>query len=149
MSFRMQLEYWQLLIGTLSGFIIAFLAEPIKTFFTSRAEKASLREAIYREIASNYLLLHSIKKSQNAPEGLEDKVGIGSKYILKNLHQECYQHILKENPVDLYQLEEALALVNAYAKLSAIIDFIDGQPNQDNEVNNMFGEFVSVSMLNL
>ena len=127
----MQLEYWQLLIGTLSGFVIAFLAEPVKTFFTNRAKIASLREAIYREIAANYLLLHSIKSSKHIPGGNEAHVGSDSGYIVKNLHRECYDHIIKDNPIEFYQLEEAAAINIIYFKLSAISKFIYDEEDKD------------------
>ncbi len=48
------MEFWQLLVGTISGFIIAFLAEPVKTFFENRNKKNRLRKSLYREICYLY-----------------------------------------------------------------------------------------------
>src|SRR5262245_21877143 len=120
----MDLQFWQLLIGTVSGFLIAFLAEPIKTYFTNRAKIDSLRIAIYREIAANYLLIHSLKERYRGPKGMEDKAGTGGNFIIDNLHQECYKHIIKENPVEFYQLEESDTINLIYARTNALIDLI-------------------------
>jgi len=139
----MQLEYWQLLVGTLTGFIVAFLAEPVKTFFTNRARIASLREAIYREITANYLLLHSVKSSRYIPEGHEAYIGSDAGYIARNLHRECYDHILKENPIDFYQLEEAATINIIYFKLSATSKFIyNDRDKDDNSI-----QFVAMDVL--
>ena len=128
----MDLSLWQLLIGTLSGFVIAFFAEPVKTFFTNRAQKELLRLAIYREIAANYLLLHSLKEKHRAPAGMEGRVGTGSNYIIDNLHLECYQHIIGEKPIEFYQLEESSTISLIYARTSAIVNFITGPTTGEN-----------------
>jgi hypothetical protein len=137
-----QVEYWQLFISTISGFLIAFLAEPVKTFFTNRAKKASLRESIYREIAANYHLLYSIKRKRRIPPEHEQHSGTGAGYILRNLHQECYGHVLKETPVEFYQLEEAADINLIYAKISSIIDFIG---SAEEEEETVIGRMVSMT----
>jgi hypothetical protein len=50
-------ETIKVLIGTVSGFVIAFFAEPVKVFFQNRTGKQILRVALYKEILSNYWFL--------------------------------------------------------------------------------------------
>ena len=47
-------------IATISGFIIAFFAEPLKTYFQNRAKLKNLRIALYKEILYNYSSLKTI-----------------------------------------------------------------------------------------
>lgn len=144
----MHLEYWQLLIGTISGFIIAFLAEPIKTFFTNRAKIQAIREAIYREIASNYLLLRSTKQQHSRPNTPDTHNLVGIEYVISNLHQECFQHIIKENPIDFYQLKEAPAISHIYFKLFAFIDYFGRDAINDEDKSDNMHKFVDIRIIN-
>ena len=42
-------ETTKVLIGTISGFLIAFFAEPIKIYFSNNFKKRNIRLALYKE----------------------------------------------------------------------------------------------------
>jgi hypothetical protein len=89
------------LIGTLSGFIIAFFAEPVKTYFQNSAKLEDLRIALYKELLINYL---SLKNLVSDGYSLSQWRTDFSEFTLRN---ECYKHAL-ENEISLfYQLNEA------------------------------------------
>ena len=47
-------EYLKTLISIFTGFVTAFLAEPVKVYFTNRAKKDNMKKALYGEIISIY-----------------------------------------------------------------------------------------------
>jgi hypothetical protein len=123
----MDISAWQLIIGTISGFLIAFFAEPVKIHFTSKANIRATRLALYREIISNYQLLRSTRDSTNAIQGQEGNINVGTSLIKYSMRRECYDHLLKEDPSALYQLEDALVINRLYAQIMAIADFVKGK----------------------
>ena len=46
-------ETTKVIIATLSGFIIAFFAEPVKSYFQNRGQLHNLRVALYKEMVNN------------------------------------------------------------------------------------------------
>lgn len=52
-------ETLKIIIGTLSGFIIAFFAEPIKIYFQNKAKINYIRLAVYKEISHNYVVIYN------------------------------------------------------------------------------------------
>ena len=97
-------EYFKTLISVFSGFITAFLAEPIKVFFTNRAEVSNLRRSIYGEIVSTY------NSFTNFLISVEDR---GVRIPLSNAVNsdfDCYKYA-KSHPTLFYKLREA-SIVN-------------------------------------
>lgn len=54
-------ETTKVIIATLSGFIIAFFAEPVKSYFANRAKLNNLRIALYKELLYNYSTLKDLE----------------------------------------------------------------------------------------
>jgi hypothetical protein len=48
------MDFWEVLIGTISGFILGFLAEPVKMYFANKNKKDDLRKSLYREMVCNH-----------------------------------------------------------------------------------------------
>lgn len=117
-----EMEFWQLLIGTLSGFIIAFLAEPVKTFFISRSKINMLREALYREMFSNYVLLKSTKEAVHLvlEEHKIDTKTFDVSDLKLIIRKECYEKVLKEDAITFYMLSESVILNRMYASLTRL-----------------------------
>lgn len=104
---------WQFVIGIISGFLTAFLAEPIKTYFVNRSKRSKLKTALYREMVSVYdglkfLVEAIVYKGIDIP--IDDV--IFSEFS-------CYEHA-KSEPLTFYQLKEA-PLINQFYKNISIL----------------------------
>ncbi len=93
-------ETTKVIIATLSGFIIAFFAEPVKNYFQNRAKLHNLRVALYKEMIHNYSSLDDAS-IDNANSSIKDFLA------RRVIRIECYKHAI-ENEVSLfYQLDES------------------------------------------
>lgn len=125
-------ETIQIIIATLSGFIIAFFAEPVKTYFQNRAKLYNLRIALYKEIIFNYGCLLPL----NEDSFKSDRDNI----INHTLRTECYRHAIQNELTLFYQLSEAATINILYGMvldgmiaLSANRDKFFGGQNGINE----------------
>lgn len=106
----MQIQVWQLIVGTIAGFITAFFAEPIRMYLSGLVARKQLREAPYREMGTLCVkwkdFIDAIGSGQASPEQL-----------MANLPQlnltDCYQYA-KTRPVEYYALREATTLEILY-----------------------------------
>ena len=100
-----KVSYWETLIGTISGFIIGFLAEPVKIFFNNRNEKNNLRSALYREMICNYNglknLLYMIKEKKVSEDAFLPNYQNCIKFDLYNYARS------EKKIMSFYQLPEA------------------------------------------
>lgn len=107
----MQIQAWQLIVGTIAGFITAFLAEPVKVYFSGLAARRHLRAALYREMAHLYTgwkgLLELIDRGLVRPDQLSVNIPIVT-------HADCYLYA-KSRPVEYFALREA-AIIDAVYK---------------------------------
>ncbi|MDD2466036.1 MAG: hypothetical protein PHI97_18720 [Desulfobulbus sp.] len=114
----METKAWELVIGTIAGFVTAFLAEPVKTYFVQRANKKILREALYREMAHLYSgwkgLMTLIEEGQINPNQLIHNIPIVSR-------ADCYTYA-KTMPVVYYALPEAAAIDVLYSNFNLVGD---------------------------
>ena len=85
------MEFWQLLVGTISGFIIAFLAEPVKTFFENRNKKNRLRKSLYREICYLYEALYALIEEVKEQRAIS--LGMGAD--LEPVSIDCYKPTIR------------------------------------------------------
>ena len=108
-------ETIKILIGTLSGFIIAFLAEPVKTFFQNRYKLSNLRIALYKESMQNRSILELLVTKEI---GKEDFINIAQFLLLNN----CYKYVLEQEITFFYQLKEARLFNSAYKTLDKLIN---------------------------
>lgn len=108
-------ETMTVLIGTISGFIIAFLAEPVKTYFQNRAKLRNLRIALYKELLNNYYAL-----THFTVESLSDF--FPPEYMARHeLRTECYKQTLQNDISLFYQLVEANATNVLYSQIDKIM----------------------------
>jgi hypothetical protein len=94
-------ETIKIIIATLSGFVIAFFAEPVKIYFQNSAKLEDLRIALYKEMEMNFFILDKVSKVEYSLSKWR------SEFSEFSLRIECYKHAV-ENEVSLfYQLNEA------------------------------------------
>ena len=115
------------IIATLSGFIIAFLAEPVKTYFQNRAKLRNLRIALYKELINNYFALTHYTA--------QDDFGFfTAEYTARHsLRTECYKQALQNDLSSFYELVEANAINVLYAHISMIM-------NVTSDLTSIFGK---------
>ena len=111
-------ETTKILIGTISGFIVAFFAEPVKSFFQNRSKMYSLRMALYNEILNNHLYLNAIYNdpSDNVMQESDPKI---SELMQSNLiRTNCYEYATSQETFLFYNLKEAAIVNGLYGLIS-------------------------------
>jgi hypothetical protein len=119
-------ETTKVLIGTFSGFIIAFLAEPVKGFIQNRVKLHNLRVALYKEMLINYAgLIVLLRSTTNVDERIP---------LLKHtLRTECYKESLANEISLFYQLEEAIDINSLQTMMVYINDAINDMSHSSYE----------------
>lgn len=112
-------ETTKILIGTISGFVIAFLAEPVKLYFQNSLKRKDLRRAIYYEIYANWIVANAMIDSLKEEEQIE----VIKRGISYGLRTECFQRYTSHDIVMFYQLKEAGDINLLYAYLRPLIDW--------------------------
>ncbi|RPI93969.1 MAG: hypothetical protein EHM40_08150 [Chloroflexi bacterium] len=110
-------ETTKVIIATLSGFVIAFFAEPVKNYFGNRAKLHHLRVAFYTELVNNYYALTHFTMGNTETDS----------YVLHNatkyqMRTECYKHALQNELPLFYQLTEAKLLNHVYGLINQLIN---------------------------
>jgi len=132
------------LVSALSGFIVAFLAEPVKTYFQNRAKLMNLRIALYKELAINYIVLDKL-----APDDASQFKwgGNNPSYALRT---ECYKHALESEYSTFYQMKDA-NLINLMMGIG-IIQIIEGfnylRNLSDEQRSSAFPQFIEMYLNN-
>lgn len=103
-------ETTKILIGTISGFIIAFFAEPVKRYFENKSKLQHLRTALYKEMIQNFLMLESALDDFRNNE--KSNIMAGQPLMLND----CYRYVVSQETALYYQLTEA-RLINMFYKL--------------------------------
>jgi hypothetical protein len=124
-------ETLKIIIGTVSGFLIAFLAEPVKIYFQNASKKKSLRLALYGELINNFMNLHFFLGGLDRSS--EDRVAEAysklSKLILK---VDVYRFAMSPELYHLfYQLKESSLFAQTYAIASTIIGWIEAGKKEE------------------
>jgi hypothetical protein len=107
----------KIIIATLSGFIAAFFAEPIKLYFQNKQKMDIFRLALYAEIYNNYRLLSTFVKvnKENAP----DEIKMFFESMTKDsLRMDCYARLSSQHPDTYYQLKEFIIINDLYSYLT-------------------------------
>ena len=103
-------ETTKVLIGTVSGFLIAFFAEPVKRYFENKSKLQYLRIALYKEMIQNFFILeqalHEYKNDKNS------NIMVGQPLLI----DDCYRYVVSQETALYYQLSEA-RLINMFYKL--------------------------------
>jgi hypothetical protein len=94
---------WEVVIGTLSGFVIAFFAEPVKRFF----ERKQLRNMLYREFIDNHFVLKDRPPNPSSRELID--------IILLRLQTDSYDYAKVHNISLYYELKEASCFNQMYS----------------------------------
>lgn len=135
-------ESTKIIIATLSGFIIAFFAEPVKNMIQHRTNLHNLKLALYKEMLSNYTILRTANMSEWSLNSFLSK---------PSLRTECYRRALENEVILFYQLEEA-AMINSLQGdgINHIVDFfsyIKSLPSQDfsKNISSLTHQFRSLS----
>jgi len=116
-------ETTKVIIATLSGFIIAFFAEPVKNYFADRAKLHNLRVALYTELINNYYALtHFTLHGTDADSYTLFHV---PKYELR---MECYKHAIQNELSLYYQLKEANVLNIIYVRINQLMNLSSDLP---------------------
>lgn len=111
-------ETMKIIFGTLSGFIIAFLAEPIKIYFQNINKLNQSRKALYKELYFNFQLCRNIARKR----GLKTPPTRGNlkAYIdmcVEDVKSQYYEQVIHSNLDTFYQFEESTALHNLHGGL--------------------------------
>lgn len=122
----MMTETTQIIIATLSGFIIAFFAEPVKNYFANRSKLRNLKIALYKELCNNYSTLNSNTRLDLVPTML---------FYQSALRTECYEHALEHEISLFYQLDEA-SMINslqgdAIRAIQSLSKYVLSLPNEE------------------
>ncbi len=119
------MDNWGLLIGTLAGFITAFLAEPIKMYFQYRDDQRKVKIALYREIESMYSAWKGFLELVE-----QGKVAVNKDNILVNTRIDLYNYLKGQNPLLFYSLRESGAIDVIYRNfISAKDQALLGDPD--------------------
>jgi hypothetical protein len=105
-------ETAKVLVATISGFIIAFFAEPVKNYYQNLRDVERLRLAIYRELVSNYLLFDSVREASN------EDLSFNTERMKHAIRTECYKDALANRVLLYYQFRNTLIINMLYALLS-------------------------------
>lgn len=131
-TFSVNWEYFKTLISVFAGFITAFLAEPVKVYFTNKAKKNNLRRALYGEILSIYNGVFNFLV-------FTDERGMKVSFSkVVNTNFDCYK-FAKSDPSLLYKLKEASLINQIYYN----IEFL----KQENDSGLEFEKSVLVAKL--
>ena len=110
----------QVIIATLSGFIVAFLADPVKSFFQNNARRSRLRNALYGEIASNYACLENSPSLTPSKEFAHQVTTALAEGFATGLRTECYRGALSQETLLFYELPEAPYINLIYSHVDSI-----------------------------
>lgn len=110
----------QVLVGALSAivsFLVGFLAQPIKDWYTNRVKVDQLRKSIYKEIAYLYHYLKTLEDREERGLIRIDNTLIAN---LRLIPTTCYRYAL-QNPLLFYQLEEVTYIEIIFKKLDSML----------------------------
>ncbi|SRR6266542_3392855 len=102
-------ETTKVIIATLSGFIIAFFAEPVKNYFQNKSRLKNLKWGLYKELCDNYSWFRTITIQSNLPEYQKlpkETFMANAATIDQALRTEFYYQTLKNELSLFYQLPE-------------------------------------------
>ena len=123
-------EETKILIGTISGFIIAFFAEPVKTFFQTISRRKNLRRMLYQEVFENYSRLKNI-------EGDEGSGNVFKKVASSFVKMDRYKYAITSEIAIYYQVREAVSFNMLYATIQNLLE-IDLSPKMRNGLIKLY-----------
>lgn len=116
-------ETTKILIGTISGFIIAFFAEPVKTYFTNKSSQNRLRKVLYHEVYENLIMFKDLSQ--------RNLKGISTIELFQRIVQkDGYEYAHSNEITVFYQLREAIIFNKLYLVLKSASQYETGH-NQE------------------
>lgn len=113
-------EVIKIIIATISGFIVAFFAEPIKLYFQNEHKKKVFQLALYGEISHNYRLLSAFLKVYINEDDPNQVKGFFEGTSKDSVRIDCYSRLSSQFPETYYQLKEATIINTLYAYLVSV-----------------------------
>jgi hypothetical protein len=114
----------EIIIGTLSGFVIAFFAEPIKQFIINNMKKNNLHKAIHYEIFHNWSVIEAATNKDDQNLLKDDTILLATKLYLKSgIRNECYLHLINQETALFYQMKEAGNINHLYSYINTIYEW--------------------------
>jgi hypothetical protein len=111
-------ETLKILVATLSGFVIAFFAEPMKIYFQNRNKIQNLRIALYKEIYHNYMGLKTHAEIVTKQIDQLENMMVFANYFYRT---ECYKQAITQELTSFYQLKEATMINALYIDLNMVL----------------------------
>lgn len=108
-------ETTKTLIGTISGFLIAFFAEPIKTYFQISHKIKNIRKMLYQETFENYSFLQNTAADDISSETYQ-------LLATSLIRTSGYEYAISNEITIYYQLKEATLFNKLYSLLEHIIE---------------------------
>lgn len=141
-------ETTKILIGTVSGFIIAFFAEPVKLYFQNKFNLNKMQGALYYEIFHNYmsLLIFLENYSKISDQEAMSLFKSGAKHSIRT---ECYKHFISNEVKLFYQLKEAAEINLMYSFIYTMKDYIDNDKDSQDDIRTLvkhYTDFVKNSI---
>ena len=136
-------ETTRVIIAAVSGFIVAFFAEPLKLNFQNNSRKKYLRIALYSEIHNNYRFLSAHLKiyHENNPQQIKAFFDGTMRLAVRT---DCYKHFTSHYPDLLYQLKEASIINLLYAYLISAINPMLSSENKIHDFRSAIESFVAL-----
>ncbi len=114
-------ESLKITIATISGFVIAFFAEPVKIYFQRRDRREGIRKALYQELYFNYESLRRFVDGRGETITRDEfhRFVFNLKWLS---HTEAYQHYMTHDIDLFYQLKESMVINWLYGQLISLIE---------------------------
>lgn len=110
-------ETTKVLIGTISGFVVAFFAEPVKMYFTNRSKKQGLRLALYKEMMGNITILANYLTGEIESEGNIDF----NSFYASLFRFEAFNYAITDEVGIFFQIQESMEIREFYIILQSIV----------------------------
>lgn len=123
-------EFAKIIIATVSGFLIALLAEPVKLYFQNYVKRQHIRLALYSEIITNYFAFDALfgKDIETKKDWVEDSRKFSDEYthgIRHLIKIDCYLYAVSQEAAIFYQMREATKFNYLYSALKALLEWAE------------------------
>jgi hypothetical protein len=132
-------ESLKIIIGTLSGFIVAIFTEPIKRKIENKSKLRNLRIALYKEMIQNFFMLE--QALQEYKNDNNSNIMVGQPLLIVD----CYRYVVSQETALYYQLSEA-RLINMFYKL---VDMLIGIPEGEKKFRTVPAKDIIESIVGL
>jgi hypothetical protein len=132
-------EWVKIIIGTLLGFIVAVITEPLKRCIENKSKLRNLRIALYKEMIQNFFMLE--QALQEYKNENNSNIMVGQPLLIVD----CYRYVVSQETALYYQLSEA-RLINMFYKL---VDMLIGIPEGEKQFRTVSAKDIIESIVGL